>query len=74
MEEGVTVRIATYGEWQGSLNVEERKDDLLVEEFLRENPNNDHNFTYNTIKEPDEVVIEIRLRPGKTNMTVEITG
>ena len=67
------MRIETFGDWQGTLDVEERKDDLLMDEFLGENPNSDHNFAYNTIKEPDEVVIELRLRPGKTNMMIEIT-
>ena len=37
-----------------------------------ENPDGDRNYTYNTIKEEDEVEIVLRLRPGKTDMKLEI--
>ena len=59
------MRIITYGEWKGS---------LCVDGDLKENPNSDHNFTYNTAEEKDEVEIVLRLRPGKTDLKIEITG
>lgn len=58
------MRIVTYGEWKGS---------LCVDGDLKDNANGDTNFTYNTVKETDEVEIVLRLRPGKTNMIIDIT-
>ena len=58
------MKIVTYGEWKGSLIVEGNKGD---------NHLGDTNFTYNTKKEADEVEIVLRLRPGKTNMIIDIT-
>lgn len=37
-----------------------------------ENPDGDRNYTYNTIKEEDEVEIVLRLHPGKTNMIIDV--
>ena len=37
-----------------------------------ENPDGDRNYTYNTIKEEDEVEIVLRLRPGKTDMIIDV--
>lgn len=58
------MRIATYGEWKGSLSVEGNVGDNRL---------GDTNFTYNTKKDADEVEIVLRLRPGKTNMIIDIT-
>lgn len=57
------MRIVTYGKWKGS---------VCVEGIRRENPDGDRNYTYNTIKEEDEVEIVLRLRPGKTNMIIDV--
>lgn len=45
---------------------------MCVEGNRMENPDGDRNYTYNTIKEEDEVEIVLRLRPGKTDMKLEI--
>ena len=37
-----------------------------------ENPDGDRNYTYNTITEEDEVEIVLWLRPGKTNMIIDV--
>lgn len=58
------MRIVTYGNWKGSMCVEGNR---------MENPDGDRNYTYNTIKEEDEVEIVLRLRPGETNMIIDIT-
>ena len=47
---------------------------MCVEGNWMENPDGDRNYTYNTITEEDEVEIVLRLRPGKTDMKLEITG
>ena len=59
------MRIVTYGDWKGSMCVEGNR---------MENLDGDRNYTYNTITEEDEVEIVLRLRPGKTDMKLEITG
>ena len=58
------MRIETFGNWKGN---------LWLDGHLMENPNSNANFTYNTKEKPGEAVIEIRLRPGKTNMIIAIT-
>ena len=57
------MRISTCGEWRGS---------LWINGHLMENPNNDHNYTYNTEKEDDEIIMLFHLRPGKTNMILDV--
>ena len=58
------MRISTYGDWEGRVCVEER---WMV------NTCKGHNYTYLTQKDEEEVEIVLRLRPGITNMIIEIT-
>ena len=57
------MRIVTCGDWKGS---------MCVEGNWMENPDGDRNYTYNTITEEDEVEIVLWLRPGKTNMIIDV--
>lgn len=57
------MRIVTYGKWKGS---------MCFDGYLVENPDGNKNCTYNSAKEEGEVEIVLRLRPGKTNMIVDV--
>lgn len=57
------MRVVTSGEWKGN---------LTVEDYEMENSDGSHNFTYITSKKEDEVEIVLRLRPGKTDMKLEV--
>ena len=57
------MRIVTYGKWKGN---------LWLDGHLMENPNGDHNYTYNTTKDEDEVICVLHLHQGKTNMIVDV--
>ena len=60
---GKSMKIVTSGKWKGY---------LIVEGDRKENLNGNANFTYNTIEEEDEVKIILRLRPGETDMKLEV--
>ena len=57
------MRIVTYGNWKGN---------LWLDGHLMENPNGDHNYTYNTTEDEDEVICVLHLHKGKTNMIVDV--
>ncbi len=57
------MRIVTYGKWKGN---------LWLDGHLMENPNGDHNYTYNTKEDEDEVICVLHLHQGKTNMIVDV--
>ena len=58
------MRIVTYGKWKGS---------MCFDGSQVENPDGNKNCTYNSAKEEGEVEIVLRLRPGETNMIIDIT-
>lgn len=57
------MRVVTYGNWKGN---------LWLDGHLMENPNGDHNYTYNTTEDEDEVICVLHLHKGKTNMIVDV--
>ena len=57
------MRIVTYGNWKGN---------LWLDGHLMENPNGDHNYTYNTTEDEDEVICVLHLHKGKTNMIIDV--
>ena len=64
------MRIETFGEWAGDITVIERGKDFKAHTL--DNASGETNFTFNTVNEPEDANLFIRLKPGKTDMNITI--